>query len=294
MRSLRLILNGKSAGDPAVRAAVEQLRAEGYSIDVRVTWEAGQGVRFAEEAAAQGIDVVVAGGGDGTINEIVHGLMASESASRPALALLPLGTANDFARSWNVPLGDVAAALATAAQSPLDEIDVGLVNDCPFVNVASGGFGAEVTARTSPEMKNLLGGAAYSITGLLTAAQLTPYPCRLVAEGQTFDLSLAMLAIGNGRMAGGGYEVAPQARFDDGLLDLVLVPAVPLADLPTLVGELFNVSGEANQHVLYRQLAEFEIHFESEFQLNLDGEPLHGRDFHVSIMPRRLSIVRPA
>jgi lipid kinase YegS len=293
MRTLRLILNGKSADDPQVRLAVDEVRGRGHLIDVRVTWEAGQATIFAREAVEHGVDVVVAAGGDGTVNDVVQGLLAAESSEPPALAVLPVGTANDLARSLGLPLDDLTGALAIAAQGDISPIDVGLVNDRPFINVASGGFPAEVTARTSSEMKNLLGGAAYSITGLFSAATLKAYPCRLIAEGQTLELSLAMLAIGNGRLAGGGYEVAPQARFDDGLLDLVLVPAVPLADLPKLVGELFNVTDENNQHILYRQLAAFELHFADEFQLNLDGEPYAAREFQMSLRPGGLRIVRP-
>jgi lipid kinase YegS len=293
MRTLRLILNGKSAGEPAVRTAVEAARAAGHIIDVRPTWEPGQVAVFAREAAEHGVDVVIAGGGDGTVNEVAQGLLSFATERMPALALLPLGTANDLARSLGVPLDDPAAALLIAAEGPITDIDVGYVNDRPFVNVASGGFGAEVTARTPPELKEAIGSAAYSITGLLNASQLTPYPCCLIAEGQTFELSLAMLAIGNGRLAGGGYEVAPQAKFDDGLLDLVLVSAVGLAELPGLVGELFNVTDENNQHILYRQLAEFELHFVDDFQLNLDGEPLRAKDFTVRVHRNALSIVSP-
>lgn len=291
MRTHRLILNGKSAGDPAVRAAVETVRNEGAVIDVRATWEAGQAALFAREAAEQGIDVVIAGGGDGTMNEVATGLLGGDTSKLPAVAILPLGTANDLARSLNLPIDDPTAALRLAVTGGAMPLDVGLVNGRPFVNVASGGFGAEVTARTPPELKNALGGAAYSITGLLSAPTLSPYPCRLIAEGQTLDLNLVLLAIGNGRLAGGGYEVAPQAKFDDGLLDLVIAPAVALNELPQLLRELFNVTHEENQYILYRQLASFDLHFATEFQLNLDGEPLRSREFTVSVRPNAIRVV---
>jgi lipid kinase YegS len=291
MRTLRLILNGKGAENPVIRAAVAAVRAAGHLLDVRVTWEAGQATDFAREAAASGVDVVVAGGGDGTVNEIVQGLLATRASKNPALAILPLGTANDLARGLNVPLDDPLAALMLAAEGEIADIDVGLVNDRPFVNVASGGFGAEVTARTSPELKNAIGSAAYSITGLLTASQLAPYPCRLVANGQMIDLSIVLLAIGNGRLAGGGYEVAPQAQFDDGLLDLVIAPAVTLGEIPQLLQELFNVTHEDNQYILYRQLSAFELHFAEDFQLNLDGEGLRAKDFAVRVQRNALRVV---
>lgn len=289
-RRLRLVLHGKSACDPLVRDGVTQLRSRGDEIEVRVTFETAQAILFAREAVGAGLDAVIAGGGDGTINEVVQGLL-SAGGEFPALAIVPLGTANDFARTLNIPLGDPIAALATAADGEPVVIDVGLVNNRPFVNVASGGFAAEITARTPEMMKNVLGGAAYSITGLLTAPDLKPHACKVVTESGEVDLSLAMLAIGNGRNAGGGFAVTPRAEFDDGLLDLVIVPTVPLAELPGLVSELFQPAAEENLHILYQQLTSFELHFAEDFQLNLDGEPLVAREFRFSILPRHLRVI---
>jgi lipid kinase YegS len=293
MRSMRLILHGKAAADPAVREAVEALREIGQELDVRVTWESGQATVFAREAAEAGIEVVVAGGGDGLTNEVVRGILSSDKATLPALALLPLGTANDLARSLGTPIDDPWAALKLASEGVASQVDVGMVNERPFINVASGGFGAEITVRTPPELKNALGGAAYSITGLFTASELKPVPCQLLAAGQTLEISIALMAIGNGRQAGGGFAVAPEARLNDGLLDLMIVPAVPLANLPQLVGELFKVSAAENQHILYWQLPELEMHFADEFLINLDGEPMRARDFHCRVLPGRLSAILP-
>jgi lipid kinase YegS len=289
MRKLRLVLHGKGAAEPILREAVAALRERGHDVDVRATWEAGHAEHFAREAATTH-DVVVAGGGDGTINEVVRGLLSADEPPRAALGILPLGTANDLARGLGLPLDDRLAALVVAAEGPLVPLDVGVVNDQPFVNVASGGFAAEITSRTPPELKDALGGLAYSITGLFTAPQLVPHACRFIAEGQSFEMAITILAIGNGRLAGGGYAVTPEARTDDGLLDLVLVPSVPLGELPQLIGELFQASAAENEYVLYRQLKQFELHFADEFQLNLDGEPLRGRDFRVAIRPQALQL----
>jgi diacylglycerol kinase family enzyme len=128
---------------------------------------------------------------------------------------------------------------------------------------------------------------------LFTASELKPVSCRLVAAGQELEMSVALLAVGNGRQAGGGFAVAPEARLDDGLLDLMIVPAVPLSSLPQLVGELFKVSAAENQHILYWQLPEFEMHFADEFLINLDGEPMRGREFHCQVLAGRLPAILP-
>ena len=93
IRHLRMVLNGKSAANVALRAAVETIRNEGHRLDVRVTWEAGDAQRFAEHALKEDCDVIVAGGGDGTVNEIINGMFLSGEAPEKPLAILPLGSA---------------------------------------------------------------------------------------------------------------------------------------------------------------------------------------------------------
>ena len=96
MKKVRVILNGKGAANPQVRAAINQIREEGQPLEVRCTWEGGDAARFAQESMSDGIDVLVAGGGDGTINEVVNGILEADTSPRMALAVLPLGTANAF------------------------------------------------------------------------------------------------------------------------------------------------------------------------------------------------------
>jgi hypothetical protein len=108
----RLILNGKKADRPDVREVVKAVRNAGHDLDVRVTWERGDAVRLVAEAAREGVSRVIAGGGDGSVNEVANGLMAVDVATRPALGILPLGTANDFATACRVPAEADAALLS--------------------------------------------------------------------------------------------------------------------------------------------------------------------------------------
>ena len=104
MKHIRISLNGKGAGNPQVRDAINQMREEGQPLEVRSTWEGGDAARFAQKAMSDGVDVLIAGGGDGTVNEIVNGLLEVDQAPKMALGILPLGTANDFARGCGIPL----------------------------------------------------------------------------------------------------------------------------------------------------------------------------------------------
>src|SRR5712664_309460 len=146
-RRVQLILNGKVAANDALRTAVVGQREVGHRIEVRVTWEKGDAQRFASDAGE--VDLLIAAGGDGTLNEVVHGLMDLAMDARPALGVVPLGTANDFATGCGIQR-DPENALALCMEGEALPIDVGKANDRWFLNVASVGFGAEVTATTSP------------------------------------------------------------------------------------------------------------------------------------------------
>ncbi|MCO6457101.1 MAG: lipid kinase YegS [Pirellulaceae bacterium] len=293
-RHLRLILNGKAAGNPALRDLVPAARRQGHTIEVRVTWESGDAARFAEQAAREQVEVVVACGGDGTVNEVVHGLLAGNAGPETALGILPFGTANDFAQGCRLPAGDPGQALQLILENPATPIDVGQVNDRYFINVASGGFGAEVTSRTPVEIKRLLGGAAYSLMGLASVGNLTPCTVRLTIAGQTRQVRMLVLAVGNGRQAGGGFQVAPKALLNDGLLDLMLVHDLDVTELGRVVSELLDVSAPDNRHVTYLQAAGFHLEARERLQLNLDGEPLVGNSFDFRVLASRLPCILPA
>ncbi len=228
MANIRIILHGKAAGDARVRTAVHALRQDGHIATVRVTWEAGDAARLTAEAVAEAaggaIDCIVAGGGDGTINEVFAAAFTAGLPDGCSLGVLPVGTANDFAHAAGVPIGDYTAALRLAAGAPPRWIDVGLLDGAPFINVVSGGFGSRVTVETDPELKRRLGGLAYLITGISHFSDLTASQGRFRAEGFSWEGRFLALAIGNGRQAGGGVPLCPDALIDDGLLDLMILP----------------------------------------------------------------------
>ena len=147
MAPIRIILHGKAASDARLRTAVHALRKDGQVVEVRVTWEPGDAVRLTGEAVAEAVpgkfNCIVAGGGDGTINEVFATAHAAGLPEACSLGVLPMGTANDFAHSTGIPTGDVAAALRIAASAPPRWIDAGLLNGRLFVNLVSGGFGSQ-------------------------------------------------------------------------------------------------------------------------------------------------------
>jgi lipid kinase YegS len=290
-RAPRLVLNGKKAGRPDVREAVQRLRAAGHPLDVRVTWERGDAARLVAEAAHEGVERVIVGGGDGSVNEIAGGLMALETAVRPTLGILPLGTANDFATACGIP-ADPVAALELAVQGTARAVDLGRANDAWFVNVASGGFGACVTADTPVELKNFLGGGAYTIMGLVKALDFRPYACAIRTPAGRVEGSVVVGAVCNGRQAGGGQPLAPEAVIDDGLLDVVFLRPFPVARAAQVVAEILD-RGATPEFVVRQRVPWIEVEAREPFPVNLDGEPIESTHLRFAVEPGCVRLVLP-
>ena len=288
-RKLQLILNGKVAGNDALHIAVARQRAAGHHIEVRVTSEKGDARRFVTEAGE--VDLLIAAGGDGTLNEVLHGLMALSVVARPVLGIVPLGTANDFATGCGIP-HDTAEALALCVQGRATPIDVGKANEHWFLNAASVGFGAEITATTPPELKRLLGPAAYTVMGAILAMNLHHYHGRLILPDREIAGSGPVAIVGNGRQAGGSMQVAPRARIDDGLLDVLIVRHIPPMALLIAARELQELSPDG-EYISYWQTPWAEIYPEETMPVNLDGEPVRFSSVRYEAVPKAIRLIVP-
>lgn len=295
----RLILNGKSAGDEALRDAVMHWRGQGARLDVRVTWEAGDAERYVAEAIADGVDTVIAAGGDGTLSEVATTLAHREEGADalPSLALVALGTANDFATAAAIP-AEAADALALIAQAPAVAVDLLRIRtedgEHWCANLASGGFGTEVTVETDEGLKKMLGGLAYLITGIARLGRIEPIQAELRGPDFSWSGDFIALGIGNGRQAGGGQALCPDARVNDGLLDLTVVPELT-GELGTTVSTLLTQGKHAAlERVAVRtQLPWVELIASDVISLNLDGEPVRARRFRIDCIAGRVRMHLP-
>ena len=288
-RKVQLILNGKVAGNDALQSAVAGQRGAGHRVEVRVTQEKGDARRFVSEAGD--LDLLVAAGGDGTLNEVVQGLMDLSSAARPVLGVVPLGTANDFATGCGIPR-EPEKALALCMEGNASRIDVGKANEHWFLNVASVGFGAEVTASTSPELKRLLGPVAYAVMGAILAINVHQYHGRLILPDRQITGSGPVAIVGNGRQTGGGVQVAPRACIDDGLLDVLVVRHIPATALLTAARELQQLSSDG-EYISYWQTPWVEVHPEEVIPVNLDGEPAEFSNVRYEAVSTAIHLVVP-
>ncbi|MFJ4193517.1 lipid kinase YegS [Pseudomonas sp. NPDC089534] len=286
-RKALLILHGKQALNEQVRAAVEDRRRGGWDLAVRLTWESGDAQRIVEEALEAGFAQIIAGGGDGTLRDVAQALAGH--ARKASLVLLPLGTANDFSRAAGIPLAvDEALALLEA---PAFDIDLGEVGGQIFLNMATGGLGSQVTANTSEDLKKVLGGAAYLFTGLSRFSELHAAYGELQGPDFYWSGELLALGIGNGRQAGGGHVLCPEAVVDDGLLDIGILPA-PQEVVGTLKTLLSDGFGLDNLFVRTR-LPWVEIKVAEGLCINLDGEPMEGDSLRFEARPAALRVHLP-
>jgi lipid kinase YegS len=288
-KTVHLILNGKVAANEVLRAAVARHRKAGHRIEVRVTWEKGDARRFVSEAG--NVDLLIAAGGDGTVNEVLHGLMDLSEATRPTLGIVPLGTANDFAMGCDIPR-DQLKALALCMKGEPIAIDVGKANEHWFINAASSGFGAEITATTSPELKRLLGAAAYTMMGAILAINLRHYQGSLILPDREITGSGLVAIVGNGRQTGGGIQVAPRACIDDGLLDVLVVRQISPTALLAAARELQQLPADG-EYISYRQTPWLEVHSEATIPVNLDGEPLSFSKVRYEVLPKAIQLIVP-
>jgi lipid kinase YegS len=296
----RLILNGKSEGGDELRAAVAALRGTGLRLDVRVTWEAGDAERQVAEAIVDGVDTLVAVGGDGTLSEVAWALADRDEPADvlPALGLVPMGTANDFAVAARIPAdsGEALRLVSNSSPQPIDMLRIRAGGrEHGVVNLASGGFGTEVTTHARESLKSMLGGLAYVVSGLGQLGRIEPQHARITGPGFEWDGEFIALGIGNGRQAGGGQVLCPDAWIDDGLLDLTVVPPLDGELAETLGTMMFEGRAAALERVAIRaQLPWLEVSTPHPLTLNLDGEPLEARAFRIECMPRRLRMHLPA
>jgi diacylglycerol kinase (ATP) len=289
MRIRLIVHSSDDAALARLRSAVERMRSQGHDVVGLVTFEAGDAERFAHEATAAGVDLILAAGGDGTLNEVVNGIFsaaAGKSAEElPALGIIPLGTANDLANTLEVPV-DIDAAVAHALRGQQRKVDVARINDRYFLNVSTGGLGAEATEEAPERAKRVIGVFAYLAQGVRKFASLTPSTARFTTAGEVvYDGDFLLFAVGNGRRTGGGNWLTPRAEMDDGLLDLCIV-------LPTSHGEFLRLlpdlrSGGHLEHdrIIYRQLPSIEIQATgpANLSVNADGEPLEYRTFRYTV-----------
>lgn len=283
---------GRGAGGralPAIRAIVKDTPlawTEKIAAEPRHAWAA------AEQAARDAYDVVVVMGGDGTLHEVVNGLLRGRPGNPPALAVIPVGTANIFARAMDLPTDPVAAA-RVLLNGTRRTIDIGQVDDRYFATVAGVGFDAAVVRLASRWPRWIGGKLRHVAAGLLTLATYRAATARVWIDGAQQTESLFLLAAANTSWYGGGVHIAPLARVDDGLLSIVRIRDVGRLEAIRLLGQTF--SGKHLQHRKVSHTPAREVRMDAEVPLPIqaDGEEVGTLPAHFRCIPRALTLLVP-
>lgn len=269
-RKLLMIVNpkaGRSKSRGPLFDAAAVLSDAGYWISIHNTAFPGDAAATAQREGPRA-DVVVAVGGDGTLNEVTSGL--SQLKRPPLLGYLPQGSTNDFAASLHIP-GDPAAAAASIARNVPRKLDLGCWNGRHFLYVASFGAFTRTSYAAPQAAKNALGHLAYILEGMKDLSTLRPYRVRITADGENLDGEYLFGAVCNSTSIGGLMKLdANRVVLDDGLFELLLVPSIKTAaGLQNLVRALLNQEYDS---LVFRHASSIRLETGEELPWSLDGE----------------------
>lgn len=231
MKRARIIYNPTSGREIFKRhlaEVLETLEAAGYESSCHATSEAGDATNAARIAVERQYDLVIAAGGDGTINEVVNGL--AEQPYRPKLGIIPVGTTNDFARALHIPR-DIEEAARIIAIGDTIPVDIGRMNDRYFINIAGGGRITELTYEVPSKLKTMLGQLAYYLKGMEMLPSIKASAVKIEYDGKLFEGEAMLFLVGLTNSVGGFEKLAPDSSINDGLFTLLIVKKANLADL---------------------------------------------------------------
>ena len=287
------ILMNPKAGSAAQGATLREAVAGRADTIIRETRQPGEARELAAAMLRAGYELIVAAGGDGTVNEVVNGLAAA--SAHATLGIIPLGTGNDLARTLAIP-SDPREALALLTRGPVRVIDLMTIESADAtvygINVAAGGFSGQVGEALTEELKATWGPLAYLIGAARVLPDLTGYETTIAWEdGPPERVEALNVVVANGRTVGGGIPVAPSANPEDGRLDVVVVRYGSAVELMGVAARLLAGNYLASERVFHRQVRRVRITSRPGMWFNVDGELLTNEPVTISVLPQALPVV---
>ena len=230
---------------------------------------------------------IIVAGGDGTMNICVNA-MVKYDIHQP-LALLPAGTANDFAYYFELP-HDIDLQLDVALGDKTTTADVGRVNNKCFINVCAMGALVDVSQKTDPNLKNALGQMAYYLTAVTELPQVRPLPVRLTTPEKVYEEVIYFMVVMNGESAGGFRKLSPQSSMNDGKLDVIAFRKMPIVEFGPLLFEVVNGRHPENRNVLYFQTEKLKIESPEQIETDIDGEHGEKLPLDFDMLHKRLKV----
>lgn len=303
MSRIKVIVNPQAGRGYAGRVSAhiaEAFRKLGADFELVHTRYAGQAIELAKQAIDQGYDTLVAVGGDGTAHEVINGMMArGNGQAAGTLGCVPAGSGNDFSM-MNAAPRDIEAACSLIAQGATRQIDVGRVTidgemERYFDNAVGIGFDGLVVHETN-KLKNLRGLALYIPAVLRTIfGSLTSPAVKIALDGKTLEGETMMLVTCNGPREGGTFYLAPEARYDDGLFDIVFTERMSRLQMLALVPSFIKGTHLKHPKISLHHARKIEITSEEPLYFHVDGEILcdHAHEIKIEIVPHSLRMIAP-
>lgn len=272
LKKARIIYNptaGRESFKKELSVVLERLEIAGYETSAHATTAEGDGIVAAKEAVDNGFDLIVAVGGDGTINEVITGVADEEF--RPKIGIIPAGTTNDFAKALGIPRNVKAATdIIVAGESML--LDIGKANDHYFINIAGGGDLTELTYEVPSGLKAMIGQLAYYMKGIEMLPSLKPVRTKIEYDGTVIEEDIMLFLLVNTNSVAGFDKLAPDALFNDGYFDLVILKKLNLAEFIRIVTLALRGAHLEDDNIIYVQAKHVIVTPEDDMQLNIDGE----------------------
>lgn len=281
-----------NAGSASDAEALQNLLDE-HDILCVETKEEGDARRLAQEALAGDVKIVVAVGGDGTVNEVVNGVMEHEGER--IMGIIPMGTGNDLARTLRLPTDPFEAlrAIQERVLIDLDVIEIETTEHHRFAaNAVSGGFSGQVNEAMDDAMKKTWGPLAYLMGTATAVADLQAYRTHIVCDGETLEpLDVYNIIVANGRTIGGGKLIAPVAEVSDGWLDLVITKTADALDIADMSARLLAGTLLDHPSVVHKRVKHVEIRTSPAMGFNVDGEMITTEEIACTIHPAALPFI---
>jgi len=296
-----LIINLTAGGGkprPHLKTIFKYLKENGFNFKVNYTSHHGDAIELAQKAADKGIELIVSIGGDGTVNEIVNGIMKSKN--NPSLGIIPLGWANDFIKSVNIPF-DITQACQIIVQGKIKKIDIGVINSqIYFANICGVGFDAEV-AQLANQIKskhpNLRILSAFIYVFATVKKLLSPFGyhnVKIKFDGQEIHSKILFIAISNGKIYGGRFKITPEAILDDGLLEICLVEEMGRFKYLSIIPKVFKGTHASIKGISFYRAKEVLIGSSETILAQVSGEVIEGqKEFNITLLPKSLRLIVP-
>jgi len=283
---------GRGKAGNKISNLITSLNEHKLDFEIELTKAPKHAIQLVQDAIKKGFNNIIAVGGDGTLNEVVNGVMLSGKSEEVNVGIIPEGGGNDFAANFNLS-SNINKAVDTLQKFNLRKIDVGKIENRYFVNALGIGFDARA-AQISNKIKHLNGLPRYLLAVIKALVSLKPFEAEVKLDDYTYNSPFLLIAIGNGKYTGGGFLLTPEAIVDDGFLDICFIKTISRGRILSLLPSAIKGQHLKEPEVDLKQSKTIEVITKTPLPFYTDGElpelinPLH---FKIELLPKKLNLI---